>query len=199
MTEHIARKHSHNVLNQVWAEKIFNQERTKMGRPNKEGTRPRAGHKEKPTEIPNIIERKTPTSDLPQIWDIEICINDFPRMHVKTNCKIVLKPGKFKRKFAEVPNLKNEPEKFHELREKFVRERPVAQREQESSTSYDSSVEKSRTTMPHINGEDVEKSDFAQGGSIASLVVKNRTEPPLPRREEYDFPQISQWKILEIL
>ncbi len=98
LAEHIAREHPHNVLNKRWAERVFKNEEVKLGRPHKEGVAPRKNHKQKPSNIPTTLELKTPTCYLPPFWYREIHVNDFPRMHRRTNCKIVIGRGDFEGK-----------------------------------------------------------------------------------------------------
>ena len=46
--------------------------------------------------------------------------------------------------------------------------------------------------MPVESGvADVEKTNFALGGNLASLVVNKKPETPNPRKQQYESPQIA--------
>ncbi len=192
LAEHIAKDHPHNVLNKRWAKRVFENEDIKLGRPHKEGVAQRKGHKEKPSEIPTSMLQSTPTCYLPPFWYREIHVNDFPRMHVRTNCKIVIGHGEFEGKFAEVPNPLDEKEKFDKLQEKYVRKKRVVE-EEEETVKFDPSVANPPTPVPFESEVmDVESTNFAIGSNLGSLVVNKNPVTPNPRRLPHcDSPLIS--------
>ncbi len=168
LAEHVAKEHPKNVLNKRWAQRVFRNEEIKLGRPSKEGVTKRKNHKEMPADIPTTLELKTPTCYLPPFWYREIHVNDFPRMHRRTNCKIVIGRGKFEGKFAEVPNPLDQRKEFDKLEEKYARKKPVIQEEDESP-KFDSSVANPPTPTPFESGVlDVEQTNFALEENVCS-------------------------------